>query len=153
MDEKKALFFGGVPTDIEVKKLRDTYNEIEMQPGDTFPYDDVSEIIGEPYGSNRFQSITTRWRKIVEANTGKIIGCDEGKSFKVLTEAEKLDLSRLKLKTSGKLGRRSIVVLSRIDKKQLSDAERTVYDHQAKTSANIIAAAQLRRKIELPTLG
>lgn len=146
------LYFGGIPTDLDVKKLQEHWPENEMKPGDTYEYEEISGLLDVPVKSNRFRTITNRWRRVVEHAVGIIIGPSDGKCLKVLTESEKLGLSRSKLRTSSKLGRRSMTILARTDRKALSDAERAAYDHQKETSAKVISAAQLRKSIDMPAL-
>lgn len=150
--QKKDVFFCGIPTDSEIKKLSEMWPESEMKQGDKYTYEDVEIIIGCGKKSSRFFVVTTRWRKIVEEKTGHVIGVDKGEGFKILTESEKLELSRQKLKESGRRARRSIKVLSITNRKQLSESEKADYDHQQLVGAKVVASAQLRRKVGLPAV-
>ena len=153
MSKNTKLFFGGIPTDIDVKRLRESWPENDMKPGDKFSYTAIETVLNESRQSNRFRTITNRWRRVVEHATGTIIGPDNGEGLKVLSETEKLELSRSKLRTSARMGRRSLTVLARTDRRALSEADQAAYDHQQKVSANTIAAANLRqKKLEMPTM-
>jgi hypothetical protein len=149
----KQSFFGGIPTEPDIRKLRETFRASEMFPGKTINYDDVSKIINTPANSSRFKTVTNRWRKLVEQEDGLIIGTVPGEGFKVLDEAEKLNLSVSKLKGAGRLSRRSYMVASRIDRKCLDDDELCRLDHVSARSSAILAAAQIKKTVVLPTIG
>jgi hypothetical protein len=146
----KPMFFGGVPTELEVKKLKQTYNE--LSPGQLITYEEVSELIGVEYGSHRFRTVTNRWRKEVESETNIIIGCDAGVGFKVLVEPEKVDLSAQKTRTAGRAARRAYVVAARTDVAGLDQEDRRRLDHCVMMSSKILGAAQLTSKPKLPKI-
>jgi hypothetical protein len=148
------LFFGGIPTDIEVKALREAYPNDYLKPGMLIDYGDIEKIIGCTRDSNRWRTITDRWRNVVERETGIIIAPDPLKSgaWKVLLEGEKVSLSSGKLRTAGRMARRSYVVASRVDVKQLTDQERTEYDHSVRRSVALLEAARLKAKAVLPEI-
>lgn len=149
---KRGVYFGGVPTDIDVKKLRERYEDVTLTPGTLIPYDEVAELLQLPKNNLRFRTVTNRWRRIVENETNIIIGTLPGEAFKVLNESEKVDLSGSKLRSSGRYARRSYVVGSRVDRKALTDDEVRSLDHKLSVSAKVLAAAQLRQNITLPQL-
>ena len=151
-EEESKLFFGGLPTDIEMAKLREAYPESKMSSGDFFPYSDIEKLIELEWKSTRFRSVTNRWRRVVEGETNIFIHPDPGKGFKVLTEPEKLALSGKKFGSAGKIARRSFVIGSRVDRKALSENELTALDHLASGAAKIHAAAQIKRQLELPKI-
>ena len=115
----KKLFFGGVPTDPEVKRIQKVYNELTLEEGTIIPYEDIEDIINESRETSRFKSVTTAWRKHVEKTTCKVIGCVPGEAFKVLTDVEKLKLSGCKLKGAARSARRAYVVCNYVDTKKI----------------------------------
>lgn len=149
----KELFFGGLPTEPDVKKLREMFPESEMKPGKTITYEDVSVIINAPYGSSRFMGVTTQWRKIVEKETNIIIGTKPGEAFVVLSESEKVGLSGDQLRKAGRRARRAWVVSQRIERASLTEEERRRLDHHQGVASNVIASAQLRNgRKQLPAV-
>jgi hypothetical protein len=145
-------FFGGLPTGMDVKRLRERWPDAKMQPGDRMLYSDVEEIIGAKYRSTRFKSVTDQWRKVVERESNIIIGTEAATAFVVLNESEKLDMSGQKLRMAGRAARRSWVVGSRIDRKQLSCEEARRLDHNVSVTAKIISSTQIRKPQIIPEM-
>lgn len=152
MSNSKRMFFGGVPTELDIKTLRNRYPDNGMNAGDFIGYEELEGLLGLTRDTYRFKTVVSRWRKIVEAASGRILGAVPGEGLKVLKEGEKVDLSRAKLRSSSRLARRSLVVLARTDRKALTAQELAFYDHQQETGAKILAAAQIKRKIEMPQM-
>jgi hypothetical protein len=148
------MFFGGIPTDIEVKKLREAYPDSELKPGLLISYEEVETVAGldRLAKRSRWMSVTDRWRRNVESEVGVIIGPDPDgtAAFKVYTEGDKVGLSTKKLKTAGRMARRSYVVAARVDVKQLTEQEKANYEHNIHRSAAVLAAAKLKAKVALP---
>lgn len=147
------LFFGGLPTDPEIKRLMDAFPESEMKVGDKFSYDRVSEVISAPYGSNRFRTITNRWRNIVEKRCGLFIGIPPdmaGEGFRVLSEQEKLELACRKHGTVVTGIRRTSILIASTDRSALaSDEDKKFYDLLHGRNAAMIASAQIRNKTKM----
>jgi hypothetical protein len=103
---ERLSFFGGVPTDPDIKRLRDHFPDSQMQEGAQFPYADVEEVLGVDRKSNRFRTVTTRWRKIVEDESGFIIGADpDAEAYKGLDRSRKSGPCRLEVQINGKSGK------------------------------------------------
>lgn len=152
-DMSDNVFFGGVPTDPEVRQLREAYPESEMEPGHVIPYDDVAKVINTGKATNRFRSVTTRWRNIVERETGRIvIGTEAGVGFKVLDNSQKIDLGHSKLASAVKSSRRAYLLTARVETRGLSQEERDRLLVLQRRSASLIATAQIKSTAELPTL-
>lgn len=156
MDSRQTVYFGGIPTEPDIKRLTEAFKVQEMNPGDTIDYEEVAIVIGQAVKSSRFRSVTTAWRKRVENDFSIIIGCSPDplkKSFCILSESEKVDLSGKKLRSAVRLARRSYKIASFVDVKKLNEEEKKTLDHYAAKSASVIAAAQLRSgKNNLPEI-
>ena len=137
-------YFGGVPTDVDVKKIREEYPESEMKPGQIIPYGEIEKLLNEKKWSNRFKGVTNRWRKLVEHETGMVVGTEAGQGFKILQEAEKVDLSGTKLRSAARLAKRSYQVASRVIANKLTEEERLRLDFYTTKSSKVIAASQVR---------
>jgi hypothetical protein len=148
----EKAFFGGVPTNIEVRALREAYPDDSLTQGRLIPYPEIEALIKCPRDSNRWRSVTDRWRKTIEREVGVIIAPDPMKSpaWKILLENEKVVASGAKLKTAGRMARRSYVLASRVDVKQLTEQEKAEYDHFVMRSTAVIMASRLRPKVALP---
>lgn len=140
-----TVFLGGVPTDVEVRDLRSRWPESEMKPGDVIPYEVVEEMIGAKRHTSRWASVTGRWRKIVERETPHlVVGTERGVGFKVLSAAEKLDLSETKLDTAARAVRRSYKVAARVEVKELDDDERARLSLAQHRGAAILRVKQMQ---------
>ena len=140
----KFVFFGGIPTEPDIKRLRERWPEEEMKVGDVIKYEDLQKFLGLHKDSKRFRTVTHRWRRIVESETHIILGAETGVGFKVLSEPEKVLLSGSKLRMAGRAASRSHVILQRTDRKQLSHEDLQAVNHQQSVSAKILASASLR---------
>ena len=157
-DADATLFFGGLPTNIELAKLREAYPEKDMKVGDVILYAEIEKIIGVKRGEARYRSITNRWRRVVESETnlvirpGRFIDAQYANCFVVLSENQKVEYQREELRRSGRAARRSYVIGSRVDRKGLDDNYLAILDHSLKCAAQIHSAAQIRKNIALPTM-
>jgi hypothetical protein len=134
-------YFAGIPTAPDVRKLCDTFNA-RIKDREIIGYPEVVEALKTPKGSKRFQTVTNRWRKLLEDDEGIIIGCERGIGFKMLDNFEKVDLSSAKIKQAIKSTTRSVVVAGHIDRKQLNGEDLKRLDHQELTAAAILGAAK-----------
>lgn len=149
----EKLFFGGLPTEYDVNALREHYSETQMKPGTIMPYKEVERIIDCEKGSCRFQTVTNRWRRLVEKESGFIIGTERGVGFKVLKENQKVDLGFSKLRSAVRSSRRAYVVAGSVNVAKLSTDDRNRLTFvQKKASAVICAAQQKGKEAELPKL-
>lgn len=152
--KKDGIYRGGVPTDPEIRTLREAYPEKDMQPGTVIPYADVEALIGVERGENRWLSITTRWRKMVERETGRVVlGVEPGVGFRVLDAVQKIDLGFSKMAAAVRNSRRAYVLTSRVEVAGLPSEEKDRLLTLQKRSGALIATAQIKSTAELPTLG
>jgi len=152
MNGKVSLCFGGVPTDPDVKRIRERWPDTELKEGDTISYEDVEETIGSARLDTRFQSVTTRWRRLVFKETGKLLECNPNVGFVVASNGEKLNHGQRKLRSAFKAVRRSAEVTETIDRDKLDNEEKGRLDLTRSQQAAFIRSGQLRGKSNLPKL-
>lgn len=147
-------FFGGIPTGPDVNRLLAEYPIEKLTEGTLIDYECVAKIISNPVRSTRWISVTTAWRKRIENDFNVILSCDPNKkAFVVLTNGEKVELSRQKLRESAKKAKRSMIISARVDLPKLTAEERKAYDFNTAKAAAIMASAQLRNgKKALPEM-
>jgi len=145
-------YFGGVPTDLDIKKIRSEFPDLALKDGQRISYEEIAGLIKEPVRSNRFRSVTTRWRKLIEEESNIIVGCVDGRAFVVLTDGQKLGLAGTKFRSAVKHTRRARKLLARTDRNKLSKEERERFDHQDRNTAAILLAAQQKSPKALPDL-
>ena len=142
-------FFGGLPTDIEVRKLKEEYPMSQMAPGKIMPYADLEHIIGAPKHNPRFHTVLTRWRAMVTREVGQIIDpIGDGTGMKVLNDVEKLDRIKRKkdeAKTKINIAIRTLIC---VDRNKLGDEHKIVYDFEQMNLGKQRAMLMIRRQIK-----
>ncbi len=144
MSRVQKVYFGGIPTEPDVRRIRERFPDDQLVVGQVIPYSEVATIIQAPYRSARFVCVTQRWRILVEKDRGLVIGVEKSEGFKVLDDHQKLDLSGDKLRTAVKQARRSFTLVGMVDRRNLSDEERSRMEHYNNRSAAMISVAQRR---------
>ena len=151
---KDNVFFGGVPTEPDVKALRETWPDSAMEAGQVIPYDAVAKVIGSKRESARFRTVTSRWRALVERETGRIvIGVELGVGFKVLDNTQKIDLGHSHLASAVRQSRRAYRLTATVDTKGLDEQDRDRLTLLQRRSGALLATAQIKGTAALPTLG
>ncbi len=145
-----SIYFGGLPTDFEIKKLQETYPPTGMKKGQVILYEEIEDLLSLARQNGRFRTVTNRWRKKVEDEHGIILAPQRAEGFRVCDEGEKLGLATNKLKTAGRMARRSYKIAGRVAVGELSIDQRQVYDHLVKRSAAVLQASKLRPSAALP---
>lgn len=145
-------FVGGVPTDLDIKKLRDEYPIENMKYGDVIPYSDVEELLQVKKRSYRFQTVTNRWRKTILRETNIIIGTVPSIGFKILNDSEKVNLSGDKLKRAAKSMRTSMIVASKVIIKNITQEEKQRLNWFTDKCAKAHATLQIKSNLELPSI-
>lgn len=145
------VFFKGSSTAVDIQKLQEKWPETSLKHGDTIAYEDLSEVLGVRARTNRFRTIVNRWRDLIEANTGKRLAAIDGQ-LKVLTEPEKLSAVEGKSRSIFRQSRKNLLRTTYVDRRALSDDERTRLDHVTMNETRIVAVKQLRQGVSLPEL-
>jgi len=153
VNNRPQVFYGGVPTDLELRKLRDAYPEADMRPGTVIKYSEIETLIEVKNGTSRWASVTNRWRRTVERETRRlIIGVKRGVGFKILDATEQLELCEGKMNSGVRAFKRGLRVSVFVDPAELSDSERARLDFAQRKAGAILATARLRAADNLPTL-
>lgn len=84
------VFFGGMPTQIDVDKLREAFPAIEE--GDEVRHEDIEAVLGLERGSNRYKTVVEAWRKRL-LNDGIDLGAVAGIGLKSLNATERIEKS------------------------------------------------------------
>jgi len=151
---KGELRFGGVPTDPDIKRIRDRWPDSDLAPGQSIACDDVATVLGLPKTSHRFQTVTARWRKLVERGpTALVIGRRDGE-FRVLAPGQVVNANERDFRGGFKRFRRgSIRGVRSVDVSQLSDDEKKRHDLHAKLAGKVLAVSSIRKdQAALPRL-
>jgi hypothetical protein len=153
MEQEGKTYFGGIPTDIDIKKLNDNYPADALKAGDVIFYSEIEDLLKINRNDHRFKTVTTRWRSILERETGMRIGAYAGDTFKVMSESEKLVAVENKKRSVVRQVRKNRARTTMINPKELTEDERRRLEHESITANNILAIQQLRNKqLTLPTI-
>lgn len=150
-----TLRFRGVSTDPQVRRLMEHYSDIQALRGTTIPHEDIESVIGERQESNRYRTITNRWRKQVERQTGVVIsgrGEAQGVGFRVLTDSEQLGFGVGQRVSAGRRIRRWHTSVSNTDAANLLPAEKVARDFEIAAAAKLyVVMAEVRRELPAKT--
>ncbi|MBI5259780.1 MAG: hypothetical protein HY855_24990 [Burkholderiales bacterium] len=83
------VHFGGIPTDVDVRKLADAFGVPAV--GCEISHEDVERALGVDRHQHRYRTVTVAWRKKLEDSHGVVIGCIPGVGFRSLDEGEQMD--------------------------------------------------------------
>jgi len=139
MSEAK-LFFGGLPTGPDVKKLIDEYGTPEE--GAFFKYDDLATKLDIPRSENRFITVTNAWRRELERENNLVIVAIRGEGFRVLDAKGRLKDSEAHVISGGKKVRKGTVRARRTDRSKLSKADQLKLDHVSRVGVLMLNEAQ-----------
>ena len=146
-----ALFKIGLPTDLDVKRLRERYPDNQLLPGVTIQYADIYPIIGVKEDNGRFKSVTYAWRKKLLSESGIILKAQD-KKFMVCDNVEKAQLAVDKTKMAARAVRRSSIIGKLVDRKALSEDQLKRFDFSQRFNASVTALQTIKHQAELPTI-
>ena len=149
-----VLYFKGLPTDPEMRKLREAYPKDSLKEGRTIQYDELESIIGTAYGSSRFDTVISRWRRLMQREHGIHIDPHvPGKSLKVLDDHEKAEKAKKAFQESVKKELKSVMVFKDIARDNLTLEERAQTDFIMAKIAKRQAISQIKSPdLLLPTM-
>ena len=146
-----SLFKIGLPTDLDVKRLRERYPDNQLLPGVTIQYADIYPIIGVKEDNGRFKSVTYGWRKKLLSESGIILKAQD-KKFMVCDNVEKAQLAVDKTKMAARAVRRSSIIGKLVDRKALSEDQLKRFDFSQRFNASVTALQTIKHQAELPTI-
>lgn len=144
-------YFGGIPTDIDVRRMRESFPKEALKPGKMIPYAEVEKVISVKHHECRFKTVTNRWRRLMENEMDIVIGCVRA-GFIVKDDHDMVDMMGSKLRSAIRSSKRAIIVGSRVDTKNLTDEERKQFHHNEMRAGTMLATSQMRKPKELPEL-
>lgn len=143
----------GSPTLPDIQAIRAKYPDHKLEEGQIIDYEMIAKIIGQSKDSNRFRSVTTRWRKLVEEETGRLmIGTELGVGFKVLSNKSKLELGVGKQRAGVRCIQRANVIGHLVEPKKLSEEDRERHAQLQRRTGAIMALEQIKSTKSLPTI-
>ncbi len=150
-----TLHFGGIPTDPQVRRLRERYGDIQALRGTTIRHEDIEDLIGEERGGSRYKTITDRWRRQVERETGVVIsgqGEALGIGFRVLTDAEQVRFGVGQRVSAGRRILRWHSSVANTDPDKLDAPQRQARDFEIAAAAKLhLAMTEVRNALPART--
>jgi hypothetical protein len=144
MEMTDQLYFGGIPTGPEVRKLQEAFGNISDRKGTTIRHEDIEGIIDIPRDSNRYRTVINAWRRKVASESGVEIRGDlrevVGVGFRILSDSEQISFGVSLRNRGGKKIRHSHRAIFNTDDKNLSAEERRIKEHGILAARHIHAA-------------
>jgi len=134
---RTSPFFGGLPVDPDLNRLRQKWPYASMQVGDTIEDDEVADVINvDPEtkaGFRRLKSVTDKWRRAIKKQSidedGHILLGRRGGRFVVFSANEIVDSQQQKVRTAGTYIKNAHAMGCIVDREKLDDDHRRVHDH------------------------
>ena len=150
---KRKWLLGGIPTEPDVNRLFKEFPWESLKPGIVISYEAISRIIKTGPETSRFKTITGAWRRALENDYNIILKAgDPPKHFRVMTEGEKVGLSRGKLRGSARLVKRAAVINTGVVVDKLTEFELKEHDFNKHKTGAMAAMVLVRGKIALPKM-
>lgn len=144
-------YFRGIPTDIDLKKLMEAFGS--AKPGDMIAHEDVAATIGAEYGSNRYRTVVSRWRKAMFATCNLELEARIGVGYAVLNASERVRSASDDFKRVGDRLRKVHFRFAAIPRTELSAEEARRADHAQVAAAKLCDDfAGARKQVEAPRL-
>lgn len=130
------IWRGGVTTEPEIKLLLD---KVTLAPGDEIAHETIEEIISQPRTSNRYKTITMRWRNRMFRERGLEIAAIDG-GLRALLPGERVRLYSLRVGLHLRGIRRYCVRNETVNTADLTPAELAAKDGTTQRALAISAA-------------
>lgn len=151
--EDSLLYFKGLPTDMDIRKLREKYPITELTRGKVITYAEIEKLLELEWNSNRFKTVTNRWRRLIEKESGLYLDPNiPGVSFKVLTHQEQVVKMRKKQKTGNRCYRNVVKIGKNTSPDELSEEDKKELRFNMMKAAKMTAISQLRSPALLPEM-
>ena len=148
-----SVFQRGLPTDLDIKRLREVFPDNELLPGKIIEYSQIAVTIGIQTSTSRFKTVTKAWRDKMELESGIILVPVNGqKKYRVCDDADKASLSISKSNTAGRYAKRAIQIGNQVNRKNLTEDQLKRFDCNQRFAAAVVGYQTIKPKVELPTL-
>lgn len=141
MGRPKGLFFGGLPTKIEVDRLMTKFGV--PKEGEKITWQQVAEVISVPPRTNRFVSVVQAWRRLLFREHNTYMTCDGDNAIYAADPDTRVTKSAHKVANSRRAIARAILVTYQTDASRLSETKLRVREHLLKTGDKLRLAAKV----------
>ncbi len=138
MSTKARPYWGGLPTEPDVKKLLAALGT--PAPG-LIPHERLEEITGHERGDGRYRTVVSAWRSRLLRESNLATRAEPNEGIRILTEPERVEESGRMLRKSARFVIRQHRWNLMIDVSKLSDLERHKLDVTRRFSDALAKAA------------
>jgi hypothetical protein len=143
------VFFGGVPTEGDVKKLRETFKDIS--PGVAVTHAGISASISVEPKTSRYRTVVAAWRKSLMTIDNLDLVALPGIGYRCLTAPERVAESIKGFHQGTNKQVRSVQRTLTIRRSELEDADCKKLDHLQVFAAKILnIASEMMAEIKPP---
>jgi len=137
------MYFGGVPTAIDVKQLTDHFGKPEAG---LISYADIEAVLKLSWKERRFQLIVKNWRRALLRECNIDTEIEGGVGVRVLKAEERADVTHNDLKKVIRKSRRCYLRASSIPVAELNEVARKKYDHVIRHTQAVFLASTTHEK-------
>lgn len=144
-----TIFRRGVPTEVDVAKLEEAYGVPGI--GTMIEHDAISEVIGVPKDSSRYETVCRAWRAKIYREHNVFMASVRGHGFRAAQSRERVGVAAEWYSCGLRKIRRVADLISTTDRAGLSKEQSRAADHLAHVSATI-TAAHLTAAKQMPSI-
>lgn len=136
-------YFGGIPTEPDVKKL---LAQITVEPGQLVEHEAIEEVTGLTRGTSRYRTVVTAWQRRLFRDENLDTDAVSGQGIRVLMEGERVHVSVRDFGRGVRRIGRSLRRISAVRAEALSEKDRQRYDHGRRLIALTLEGARQAQK-------
>ncbi len=145
------LYFNGLPTGPDVRKLESKFDDMDALKGSTIQHEEIEAVLGIDRSQARYKTVVNVWRKKIARDSGIEIRGDlkevVGIGYRVLSDSEQLQFGGELRMRAGRKIRRSHVAIANTNNDNLTPEERRIKEHGILAGRHIHAAIMESRKL------
>ena len=141
----QKLFFAGIPTEPDVKRLEETFGVPEE--GKLISWDSIAEAIRENRNGHRFRTVVGAWRRKLHRGHNVVMDAVAGEGIVAVDPAQRVGLGARRMDHGFRAIRRAGTVLEGTDRSRLDGEQKSALDHNLRigAAAKMAAAMESRR--------
>lgn len=129
-----GLYFGGVPTDIDVEKLNKTF--VDLNAGDIVTYMQLEQCLGMSRELNRFRTIVGAWRRKLFRERNVFLGTVKNEGYRVCDASARVEQAAKGLTSARRKMSKAAAVAATTPTDGLSASEQKLIQHIVSVNAH-----------------
>lgn len=139
------VFFGGVPTAADVKKLKEALSA-DLKVDQVIPHEQIEAVIALKRTTSRYRTVVSAWRRQLLDEQNVDLDSIAGVGYLVLTEPERVRVSIRDHRRGTRKVSRSVGRMARVRTETLPDAERVQAEHASRLMQGSLVALRSATK-------